>query len=251
MHNNLVYNDISVVSSYSRFNHLLKAEQQIFAQYKEDLSRAQLLDIGVGGGRTTAYLSKNCAHYTGIDYSEAMVLACQQRFPHLDFKVHDAAKMESFVDATFDFAFFSFNGIDCVDLSHRELIFKEVNRVLKPRGKFIFSFHNALSLDHLYSYLFPKNPLNWFKEYHRINQLKKLNGPKERYYGLDFFKLYDGAEDFRMEVMYLKPSFQLDMLQKQNFRTLSCWNAHSGTLIPTSKVDESKCFWIYVVCEAL
>lgn len=250
MSNQLVYSNIKIVDEYLRSSHLFKAEKKILKLYSQELAQARVLDIGIGGGRTTGFLLKSCLSYTGVDYSPNMIAACQAKFPTVDFRVHDAAQMDSLEDGSFDFALFSFNGIDCVDLAHRERIFKEIRRVLKPKGRFVFSFHSALCLNNLYRLHFPKNPLNWFKEYRRWSQLRKINGAKEKYQGQDFFKLYDGAEDFKTEVMYVKPSFQLDMLVHQSFDTISCWNAQSGQEIPINEVDKAECFWIYLVCEA-
>jgi SAM-dependent methyltransferase len=47
-----------------------------------------------------------------------------------------------FHDATFALATFSYNGIDSVDLEGRRAIMREVHRVLRPDGYFVFSTLN-------------------------------------------------------------------------------------------------------------
>lgn len=106
-----------------------------------------ILDLGVGGGRTTPYLSAIASRYVGVDYSEEMIRACRSRFPHLEFSVADASDLAQFADASFDSVVFSFNGLDClVPDEKREKCLRECHRVLKAGGIYIFSSHNPRSL---------------------------------------------------------------------------------------------------------
>lgn len=100
-----------------------------------------LLDIGVGGGRTTPLLRPLGRDYVAVDYTPALVAACRQRFPGVDVRAMDARALD-FPDGHFGLAVFSFNGIDSVDLQGRERVLAEVARVLRPGGLFVFSFLN-------------------------------------------------------------------------------------------------------------
>jgi SAM-dependent methyltransferase len=103
-----------------------------------------ILDLGVGGGRTTAYLANRASRYVGVDYAATMVKACQAKFPSLEFVIADAANLEAFPDAAFDAVVFSFNGIDYVlPEQSRRRCFEHIHRVLKAKGVLIFSSHNA------------------------------------------------------------------------------------------------------------
>jgi SAM-dependent methyltransferase len=102
---------------------------------------APILDIGVGGGRTAPLMHDISADYCGIDFAPAMVAVARQRFPGLDFREMDARCMD-FADGTFALATFSYNGIDAVDLEGRRAIMREVHRVLRPDGYFVFSTLN-------------------------------------------------------------------------------------------------------------
>jgi ubiquinone/menaquinone biosynthesis C-methylase UbiE len=106
-----------------------------------------ILDLGVGGGRTTSYLANRASRYVGVDYAAAMVETCQAKFPGLEFVVADAANLQAFPDASFDVVVFSFNGIDYVlpDESRRRCL-GHIHRVLKAGGVMIFSSHNARAM---------------------------------------------------------------------------------------------------------
>jgi len=140
----LRYQSPSVVSEYARQSELQPAEQELFAKHlRRDMS---ILDIGVGGGRTTPYLAGLTDRYVGIDYSEAMVDACRSRFPDQRFEWGDASDLTRFADGSFDAVIFSFNGIDTLGADGRSRCLSEIARVLTDGGVFIFSSHNARRL---------------------------------------------------------------------------------------------------------
>lgn len=136
------YQSDEVVSFYERQTELQPCEQHLFSRHlKPGLT---ILDMGVGGGRTTPYLAEAAHHYIGADYSEAMVEVCRKRFPELEFRHCDATDMAQFADGEFDAVVFSFNGIDVIRSDEaRARCLSETARVLKPGGMFIFSSHNA------------------------------------------------------------------------------------------------------------
>lgn len=107
------------------------------------LSRApdRVLDIGVGGGRTTDLLA-NGRDYVGIDYTARMLDRARAKHPSLRFEHMDARDLSAFSPESFNLIVFSFNGIDSVNPEGRLQILSEVFRVLAPGGQFVFStFH--------------------------------------------------------------------------------------------------------------
>jgi SAM-dependent methyltransferase len=137
-----VYNAPQVVAHYVNADGLQPCEIHTFDKFIPD--GARVLDIGVGGGRTTPFLAGKASRYLGLDYANSMVEASQRRFPDVEFRCEDATKLDSISNASFDVVVFSFNGIDYVPTDEgRRNCFAEVFRVLVPGGKFIFSSHNA------------------------------------------------------------------------------------------------------------
>lgn len=130
-----------VVRSYSR-GHTLQAPEQAILDHLGPalLARSRVLDLGVGGGRTTPELVRRCASYVGADFAAPMVEACRQRFGDLlqrgnvAFDVADARALP-FASASFDLLVFSFNGIDLVGGGAQRLqALSECRRVLRPGG---------------------------------------------------------------------------------------------------------------------
>ena len=134
-----------VVELYAHSAGLQPAEIYVLDKFVP--AGASILDIGVGGGRTTPYLAAKAGHYVGVDYVKAMVEACAAKFPQNIFVCADATRLTGFKDESFDVAIFSFNGIDAVPTKDARLrCFSEVFRLLTPNGLFIFSSHNAKML---------------------------------------------------------------------------------------------------------
>jgi SAM-dependent methyltransferase len=137
-----LYNRADVVAFYDRSAGLMPPEKYVFARYVP--AGRDILDIGVGGGRTTFFLAPTANRYLGVDYSEAMVAACRVKYPDYEFAQADATDLSFLSDASFDVAFFSFNGIDCIPTDEgRIACLREMRRLIRPDGFAIISSHNA------------------------------------------------------------------------------------------------------------
>ncbi len=141
-----VYRLPEVAAVYAQQSTLFPPEKTILNRMLLKLRTARMLDLGVGGGRTTLHFARCVREYVGADYSESMIRECQRRFATcpdpLSFVVCDARSLERFAGGSFDFILFSLNGIDSVNHSDRLTILKEIQRVGKPGGWFCFSSHN-------------------------------------------------------------------------------------------------------------
>jgi SAM-dependent methyltransferase len=101
-----------------------------------------VLDLGVGGGRTTALLRLVSSTYVGIDYTPELVDLCRQRHPDADIRLGDARDLSGIPDGSQGLVFFSNNGIDAVDHDGRGRILSEAHRVLGADGVLCYSTLN-------------------------------------------------------------------------------------------------------------
>lgn len=248
--NQETYNNEDVIAQYDEFHFLFKAERKIFDKLDSVLKNASVLDIGIGAGRTTEYLAKMCNNYIGIDYSKNFISHCKKKFSSLknaSFEFADARSMPQFADNSFDFILFSFNGIDCIDIEGRNLVLKECKRLLKNGGFFSFSFHNFYTIPKLYSFYISKNPFKWQASWRRYKMVNKLNPAINTFSNENYIILRDGENDFKSDVMYMKPEFQLKVLKNLGFEPVSFYDAEKGNEIPVLKLVESKAQWIYAL----
>ena len=140
------YNSFHIVSEYASRRSLQLSESVLFDRYIAPTG-LDILDLGVGCGRTTSFLAPHARSYIGIDYSLRMIESCRSTYPDLEFHNLDATDLSHFASESFDIVVFSFNGIDYLtDDQSRKKHLMEVSRVLRPDGVFIFSSHNARAL---------------------------------------------------------------------------------------------------------
>jgi SAM-dependent methyltransferase len=136
-----VYNTSEVAAHYASLDYLSPCEKALFDEFLKQGDA--ILDLGVGGGRTTLYLSRLASRYVGVDYAPRMVAACRQKFPQLEFQVADATNLALLGDGSFDCTVMAFNGMDAlVPGEARRRCLAEIHRVLRNGGVLIFSSHN-------------------------------------------------------------------------------------------------------------
>lgn len=143
--NLFTYNAPEVTAYYAALNYLTPCERLLFDAYLRP--GMAILDLGVGGGRTTPYLSSVAERYVGADYASEMIAACRQKFPRLQFETLNATDLSTFSPSTFDAVVMAFNGMDYVIPDESRLrALQEICRVLRPDGVLIFSSHNPRSI---------------------------------------------------------------------------------------------------------
>ena len=107
-----------------------------------------ILDLGVGAGRTIPILQSLSDDYTGIDSKPELVTACRRKHPDARILHGDARELSWFPAGTFKLVVFSFKGIDAVHPADRRTVLREVHRVLRRGGIFLFSTHNKRGPGH-------------------------------------------------------------------------------------------------------
>lgn len=105
---------------------------------------SKVLDIGCGAGMTAEPLSNRGISFFGVDLSQKMLRACQNRVGHLDTCHLAVGRIEQI-----PYADGSFNACICTGvLEYVEdisIALREIVRVLKPDGIVVFSLWNKLS----------------------------------------------------------------------------------------------------------
>jgi ubiquinone/menaquinone biosynthesis C-methylase UbiE len=211
--NREVYSTAEVVDWYSSLDLEVIPERVVLERLTPFLRTQRVLDIGVGGGRSTKILRALVDNYTGIDYSPHFIKKVQEKFPGTEFHCLDARDLSVFDDCRFGFVMFSLNGIDYVAHDDRIRILKEIYRVLKPGGFFFFSSHNrnykpsrVLTLGRL------KESLHnlWYLPRHL--GMKKFEFQTE-----DYAILNDNAHRFSLLTYHMTIARQLNQLEQVGF----------------------------------
>ena len=105
-----VYEERNIVKKYAGNNYLTAAETVISKTFRKLLTK-DVLDIGIGAGRTTFYFAKLANNYSGMDFSERMIKVCKKEYARLTnatFLQDDARVLSQYKDASYDTAIFSF-----------------------------------------------------------------------------------------------------------------------------------------------
>ncbi len=177
--NKIVYESEDIIRFYTEQNDLQKPETTILTELRNKLPKMRMLDIGVGGGRTTTHFAFLAKEYLGIDYSSQMINACIKKFhgspQKISFLTADARTMKSFKDNSFDFVLFSFNGIDYMDHEDRLASLREIRRLIRSGGYFCFSTHNLNFLSNKCSIQLSKHPSILASRTYKLLQMRLLN----------------------------------------------------------------------------
>jgi SAM-dependent methyltransferase len=138
-HNQHVFDDAHVAAVYESYaapttGFLDGGEAAALALAAPHVRGRPVLDIGVGGGRTTPLLRLLSDDYTAVDYSPNMIDAFRRSFPQFPAYVADARDMYRIADGRYGLVLFSNNGMDTVDHDDRVSVLRECRRVVADDG---------------------------------------------------------------------------------------------------------------------
>lgn len=139
--NRAVYHSPRVYRFYLS-NLLTPPEVACLLKYQPHISGRDVLDIGVGAGRTTRYLAPLAQRYEAVDYSPVMVGYMKETMPEVSVRQADFRDLGIFGDYSFDFVFAADNVIDALAHQDRLRALEEACRVLRRGGILAFSSHN-------------------------------------------------------------------------------------------------------------
>lgn len=103
-----------------------------------DIRNKKVLDLGCGPGVHARILTKKGAHVTGIDYSKQAIILAKLESPQSRFHLGDVENLP-LKSMQFDVVL---SAMVLGHLSSWNMVLKEVHRVLKKDGIFVFSIFN-------------------------------------------------------------------------------------------------------------
>ena len=259
----ILYDTERISRDYASRDYLEPAERVFLDEFGSLFGNMDMLDMGVGGGRTTKYFAPLAKSYIGADYAPAMIRACRKRYGNsYVFLEADARNMAMFDDGSFDFVLFSYNGIDSFSHHDRISALLEINRVLRAGGIFYFSSHNLnwTGLKDIFSIRksikkntggnIPKGritnmALNKFRlkmlnrNFDMSDHIEKLRKNKKGH-------IYDNSLEGRAKVYYITYHEQISQLVQADFSCI-VYYSRSGV-----KTDDENILntggWIYYLC---
>jgi SAM-dependent methyltransferase len=136
-----IYNARHITRLY-RSESLDAAETMALLAHQPAFAGRDVLDLGVGTGRTTRYLAPLARQYVCVDSSPQMVEHVRTHLPGIAVHLADVRRLSAFTGGSFDFVFAACNLIDAVSHDDRLQVLEEIRRVLRPSGVLGFSSHN-------------------------------------------------------------------------------------------------------------
>lgn len=240
----------ATVRRYASLDRLFPAEAALLSRLAPALGASSLLDLGVGGGRTTLHFAPASAAYRGVDYAPGMVEACRLRFagrfPPGTFLVADARALPREWTGAFGAVLFSYNGLDFLDAAERAGALREIARVCAPGAWFIFSSHNLNAVASTLAWprargLGAKLAGAWDHACYRL-----LNPGLHRVLAGAEGVLRDRGNRMRARNHYIRPAAQARQLEAHGFDLVDAYPALEGAPFPDRAAAESSCApWIY------
>ncbi|AFY37679.1 Methyltransferase type 11 [[Leptolyngbya] sp. PCC 7376] len=254
--NEATYSAANIVNYYAQLQLLQPAEQTILDRLRDKLPTMNMLDIGIGGGRTTKHFAPLVEFYTGIDYSSGMIEACEKRFQNtsdaMTLQIGDARDMAEFADDSFDFILFSFNGIDYVSHGDRLNILQEINRIGKTGCYVFFSSHNlqAMLKEFDWKSKLSFNPISTYVNLVMciILFLCNVSITRQKLAESSYLILKDESHNFSLQTYYIRAEEQTKQLET-DFTDIEVYSWQTGLQISDKKdLLTHPDLWLYYFC---
>lgn len=94
------YNSPAIAAGYGKRKYITPCERLLFNTYIEP--GVTILDMGVGGRRTSQYLAETASRYVSIDYAPEMVRICREKYPEWEYMEIPATDPSPFQSESFD-----------------------------------------------------------------------------------------------------------------------------------------------------
>jgi Methylase involved in ubiquinone/menaquinone biosynthesis len=165
----------------------------------ENSRKGPMLDLGCGPGQTTKFLAENgVTDITGADLSPEMIRVAKSISPLLRFEQADM--LELHYPANSFAAVIAFYAIVHFDQEQVLTAFKEIKRVLKDGGHFLFSFHVGDEIIHLDNFLDIDVDIDLY--FFSVRNIRKLL-TEVGFEIIDIIQRQPYAEDYQTERAYI------------------------------------------------
>lgn len=188
---------------------------------------SSVLDLGCGTGRTTIPLAEAGYRVRGVDLTPRMIEAARRiaraRRLEIDYEVGDATDLR-FDDASWDHALFSNQGWTQIPGEARRMgALREVHRILKPGGRFLFTVHPRLWNRTWFAF--------WVWQWVRLRVLKPLGGDvPEIEFGDRMFRREAGRTHERSQYIHVPRISRVKaMVAEAGFELMECETGRSDT----------------------
>jgi SAM-dependent methyltransferase len=206
---------------------LTPPERSLLARLRGTWQDLDVLDLGVGAGRTAYTFAALARNYVGVDFSPRMIENARRLLEEDDrtsFVVRDVRDLSPWHGRDFGLVLFSFNGIDAIEPADRGLILSEVRKVIAKDGVFAFSSHSlhALPFDARLRAPSLHAPVrSTYRSVRRTIGLALANRrlDLETAWDQGWTLVRDDAHDFALVLCYVSPVHQLAELARAGFGT--------------------------------
>ena len=200
------YNDFAKTFSREQKEKDQTNRSCMYSFIEKRLDGKKVLDIGCGDGIDTDYYHALGANVVGVDASEELINIAKKKYPKNTFRVALAENLP-YAENSFDAVYSKYAIMTSADLKP---IFKEVARVLKPGGEFVYlathPFRQYLELKDLSSDYFKQKEV----KLNCLGGTVEINEPTHtfnNYLSPDFFqhftiKIFVEVNDPAADAMY-------------------------------------------------
>lgn len=246
--NQRTYASADVVRYYAGLEELFPTEKKLFEKLSAKIQGSKILDLGIGGGRTTGYLLPIAGEYIGLDYVASFIEIVNRKYEKGIFVVGDARDLSQFEDERFDFVLFSYNGIDTLSPSDRMSSLSDIFRVLRRGGTFMFSSHNRDYRFFRKPYWLRHSRLNWALVRNLISYLiflpRHIWMKRLEVFTDEFVVINDSDHRYSLLIYYITIAAQKKQLRKIGFVNTTAYS-ESGNEV----MADRESFWIYYVAQ--
>ena len=246
-HNARIFFDPKLADVYAKSERHL-AEVTFLRRHREAYTGKRILDLGVGSGRTTAFLLPTATAYLGIDIAAPMLAAARAAFPSAAFELMDLREIGRLGEGQFDFVNGSWAILSAFTHAERLQILRDLHRLLSPNGVFYFSAHNrgwrCAGLPPLNRWSFrPRrilegiDPRNWMN-YLRLRHLRREEE--------DYAIFNDSGHHWQGLFYYIDRHAQARQLAANGFSLIDCIGENGRVL--TDGDDVSRDGLLHYVC---